>query len=312
MHIIQAYFNLPFMKNYICLENENATAKIYLKGAELFSFIFKETNTEFIWRGNPEYWAKHSPILFPIVGSLKNGEYIYQNETYKMSRHGFARDMNFELAHQDQSSATFVLQSNNETLKQYPFRFKLSVIYQLINNTIEVRYIVTNEDSELLYFSIGAHPALNVPINPNLAYEDYKLHFDLETEQAAPIKIYPLNADGLLQKTGVDFLPSAQDAIPLQKDLFQNDALIFQDLKSMHISIASPKDGQSISLKCSNFPYLGIWSKYGADFVCIEPWQGITDKEGTNALLQDKEGMIDLQAQNNWQGSWVLTFSNQK
>lgn len=295
------------MESYILIENEQAIAKIYLKGAELCSLKDKASQTEFMWQADPEHWGKHSPILFPIVGSLKNGEFFYQNNSYQMARHGFARDMNFELEARHDSNATFVLFSNEATLKQYPFKFKLSITYTLQGNQLDVQYKVENTDSKTLHFSIGGHPAFKVPIQYGLTFEDYQLHFKLKTLQEL-VKIYPLDENGLLQQEGIDFLPQADAILPLQKDLFKQDALIFKDITSMQVRIFSPKDKASICLSCDNFPYLGIWSKYGADFVCIEPWQGITDTTETTSQLEEKLGMMTLTPNAHWQGHCSLSF----
>lgn len=296
------------MKKYIAIENDKAKAKIYFKGAELFSLFSKESGTELIWQGDPAHWPKHSPVLFPIVGSLKDGTYSFGDRTYKMSRHGFARNMTFELEAQGPTSATFVLRDNEESLRQYPFFFKLSVHYALTGSELEVKYTVENCSDGPMYFSIGGHPAFNVPIRPELAFEDHLMHFDLKTKEDGVVRIYRLDENGLLRDEGIDFLPATRHSVPIDKELFRSDALIFKDLSSFTISIASHKDRQKITLSCSGFPYLGIWSKYGADFVCIEPWWGITDTAGCSGELQDKAGVLSLPTGASWEGDWQISF----
>lgn len=297
------------MKQYVMIESEDAIAKIYYEGAELFSLSTKDDGREFMWQADPEHWGRHGPILFPVVGSLKNNIYSFGNKTYSMSRHGFARDMLFELEGQGPSSATFVLRDNEESLRQYPFRFRLSVHYTLTGRALNVSYTVENCGHTPMFFSIGGHPAFNVPLRPELAFEDHMMHFDLRTgREDGAIKIYPLDEDGLLREEGTDLLPGPVHSITLDKTLFRSDALIFKDLSSFSVSITSDKDDRKITLSCNDVPYLGIWSKYGADFVCIEPWWGITDTADRSGELQDKAGILSIPVGGSWQGAWQISI----
>lgn len=287
----------------LTLETAKSKASILLKGAELCSLFCKETHTEYIWDAHPDFWNKHSPILFPIVGTLKNNTFSYKDKAYSLPRHGFARDMNFEIEHQEADQATLYLNANEETLKDYPFLFCLKVHYKLSDHELQVRYTVENKGNEVMYFSIGGHPAFKIPINNSLSFEDYILEFE-HKEQS---DVYPLNQDGYLSIQGVPFLNNTQ-ILPLKKDLFYEDALIFKQLLSKSIRLSSAKDNRYVHVAFDNFPYLGIWSKKGADFVCIEPWNGITDTENTNGQLQDKEGISALPPQEIWSGKWSVQF----
>lgn len=299
---------IPLYFIYVCfmiiLENNLLSVKILAKGAELCSVVCKEQLTEYIWQADPEYWNKHSPILFPIVGTLKNDTFSHKGMTYKMSRHGFARDMQFTVTQQEAERAVFTLVSGPETLAQYPFLFKLQISYQLSGNSLQVSYTVSNEGEDTMHFSIGGHPAFRLPISNDLQFEDYSLQF----EQKEHALIYPLDQEGQLLAQGIPFLENT-DTLALDKSLFYADALIFKALKSKKLRLATTKDSRSIEFSFEQFPYLGIWSKKDADFVCIEPWQGITDRQDASGILAEKEGICSLAPQEEWKAGWQVQFN---
>lgn len=287
----------------LILETPAARVHILLKGAELCSLYHKETQTEYMWEGNPAFWNKHSPILFPIVGTLKNDTFLHNGLLYSLPRHGFARDMYFTADQHAADQVTLSLRADEETLAKYPFLFALKVHYKLTDDNLAVRYSVENTGDDTMYFSIGGHPAFKIPINDTLQFEDYELQFE-QTEQA---DIYPLNLDGQLLQQGIPFLQNTA-TVPLKKDLFYEDALIFKQLNSKKVRLASSKDKRYIEVSFEQFPYLGIWSKKDADFICIEPWNGITDIENASGLLSEKEGICMLEPQQKWEGSWQVQF----
>ena len=268
----------------ITITNQQLTATINPKGAELNS-LKDTTGTEYIWEGNSKYWGKHSPVLFPIVGTLKNNSYLYKGQVYALSRHGFARDNNFTVKHQTEVSVTLSLLSNDDTRRVYPFDFELELVYTLKDTTLHLDYIVTNKSNEPLPFSIGAHPAFALPGN----FESYSLQF----EKDEPLVSTQLANDLLSDKN--DTVTAQNGNVPLSYKLFENDALIFKSLQSKAITI---KQGDKNLLKVSypNFPHLGIWTKEDAPFICIEPWQGYSDSPETKGNLIEKEGIVLLNA----------------
>lgn len=291
----------------ITLETENAKAQFLLKGAELCSLYNKINDTEYMWSGDPLFWNKFSPILFPIVGTLQSDRYLHQDKHYTLSRHGFARDMDFTVVVQTVDQVTFLLDATADTLSVYPFRFKLYIQYALVGTVLTTTYIVENVEATPMFFSIGAHPAFKVPLAPHLDFTDYQLSFNIEDEKTKlPIPIYPLNNQGLLTDNETPFLQSTTQSIHLDKSLFSKDALIFKSFDAATIRIHSSKDEKALKFTYSGFPYLGIWSKYGADFVCIEPWNGITDHESATGILSEKEGIIHLLPQQVWEGKWQV------
>lgn len=288
----------------IILENNLLSIKVLEKGAELCSIVCKTSGTEYLWQADPAFWNKHSPILFPIVGTLRNDTYWYKDKSYTMSRHGFARDKQFIVKDQENGRVCLELEADEATLQQYPFLFSLQVTYELEGANLTVSYTVVNKGAETMYFSIGGHPAFNLPLNKSLQFEDYTLQFD----QAEQAEIYPLNPEGQLLASGIPFLDNT-DTIPLQKSLFYADALIFKKLQSGKIRLASGKDSRNIEVSFDQFPFLGIWSKKDADFICIEPWQGITDGQDASGLLEEKEGIRNLGPQQQWNVSWQVAFN---
>lgn len=253
-----------------------------------------------MWSGDPAFWAKKSPVLFPIVGGLKNNTFQYKGKDYKLSRHGFAHDNSFELVEETNSSLTFSLKSNEQTKAAYPFDFVFSVKYFLHGNKLQVTFIVENPGSENILFSVGAHPAFAVPLVEGTQYEDYYLQFS-KKENAG---IWPLSSDGLIETRPAPFLRN-ENKLPLKMEMFYKDALVFKNLASDKISIRSDKTPHGVEVDCTGFPYLGIWAAKDADFVCIEPWCGIADTVNATRKIEEKEGIRTLEPG----GQFEVTYS---
>lgn len=277
------------------LENEYIMANINSFGAELCSLRLKQDKTEYIWQADPKYWARYTPVLFPIVGRLANNEYLLGDKTYTLPQHGFARDMEFELlVHQDKY-VQYRLLSNEETLKNYPSNFELVIGYTLKDKALIVEYTVKNRDDKTMYFSIGSHAGFRCPLLPGESFEDYYLEFS----QRETVYRYPLE-NGLIVNQP-EMILNNDHIIPLSYDLFNRDALIFKGLKSNSITLKSQKSSKTVMVKFDGFPFQGIWSKpnTNAPFICIEPWYGIADIAdiaGRNGQFSDKEGICTLNA----------------
>lgn len=278
------------MSSPLVLENAQAKATFKLKGAELSSFIHKENGLEYIWQADPKVWGRHAPVLFPIVGKLKNDIYFYNNDMFHLSQHGFARDLEFELESSTKDELRFGLSHAEKTYEQYPFRFKLLICYKLKATTLTVSYEVYNEDDQLFLFSIGAHPAFRCPLIEGEKFEDYYLEFD-ETETLER----HLLTHGLFDGTTA-LVMNDTNTLSLSYDLFEKDAIVFKKFKSSAISLKSNKAPYGVKLSFPGFPYLGIWTKEkGAPFVCIEPWYGLADPTGASGNLIEKEGIMGLE-----------------
>ncbi|PRX35599.1 galactose mutarotase-like enzyme [Orenia metallireducens] len=272
------------------IENELIKVKIASQGAEMTSLELKEDNQEYLWKADPRYWGRHAPVLFPIVGKVKNDQYKVDGEVFKLTQHGFARDNEFELVEQEEQRVVYRLTSSEELLNKYPYQFELEIEYKLVANRVEVTYNVKNKDQKTIYFSIGAHPAFNWPLEEGENKEDYYLEFEENEKLRAS-----LLDEGLLSDTTIEFLAN-NNSKPLAEELFRNDALILKDLKSKSVSLKSKSSDREVKVEFTGFPYMGIWSPpAGAPFICIEPWYGVADLKDSDGNLKTKEGIEVLQ-----------------
>lgn len=284
----------------VTIENEKLKAVISSKGAELQSLINKETGIEYMWSGDVAYWGKYSPVLFPIVGSLKADTYFYKEKACHLSRHGFAREKIFLKDQLSLDEAVFTLTQDTETLALYPFAFILRLRYRLDDNQLTVTYEVSNNGYDALLFSVGAHPAFAVPVVEGTDYDDYYLNFN-STEQLYRWKLQ----DGLIADHAVP-LPTQNGILPLAHELFYEDAIVLKNMQSNRITIGCTKHAHGIHFNFNQFPFFGIWAAKDANFICLEPWCGIADSVNSNQQLTDKEGIISLPVNSNWQRSWMV------
>ena len=272
------------------LENQNFIAVINNFGAEPARFFDKRNSREILWDAQPEFWGRHAPVLFPTVGKLKEGYYIFEGKRYALGQHGFARDMEWEVIDHQSDSCIYLLCSNVETKKKYPFDFQLELEAKLCNDGISLSYAVTNTGEQKMYYSLGTHPAFHLPWKKNTTIQDYELRFQ-EKEQA---EILLLTTDGLRSGDRKLFLDN-KNKIPLSEDLFKNDALVFDNLRSSELSVIESRTGEGFKAKWENFPHLGIWKPIGAPFICIEPWQGMADDIKSVHQLTEKFGILSLE-----------------
>jgi len=284
------------------LENGLIRAEITAKGAELKSLKCIQDGVERLWSADPAYWAKTSPVLFPIVGALKDDTYFYKGKSYHLPRHGFARDHVFEHKQLADEEVVFTLRDTEETRRVYPFAFQLSLRYKLAGYTLSCRYEVSNPATdEPLFFSIGGHPAFAVRTDVDgLRYEDYYLQFPDDEVLNCHV------LDGNLIGGHTHTVPLHNHRLPLRHELFYGDALVMKTLQSREITLANNINEQSIHFRYENFPFFGIWAAKDADFVCLEPWCGIADAATHNQQLEDKEGIQRLEAGKTWTRSWEV------
>ena len=285
----------------IYIENEHLRASFASKGAELQRITGVDSGTEYLWSGDADYWPKFSPILFPIIGALKENTYQFEVEKYILPRHGFARDMDFEVEKLSELEILFTLKSSTETLKVYPFEFKLGLRYKIFGAKVCCTYEVINPADKELLFSIGGHPAFAAPLNKQGDYNDYFLQFNADDALT-----FHVIEDNLISNKTIT-LNLENKRLYLKHELFYNDALVIKSLKSNSISLMNTKTYNGINFKFENFPYFGIWAAKDADFVCLEPWCGIADSVNHNQQLRDKEGVITLSPHGQWQRMWQVT-----
>ena len=265
---------------YITLETDELKVLISSFGAEMQSLFGKSGSTEYLWQGNPKFWGRRAPHLFPIIGGLKDGRFVYDSRSYEMGNHGFARDSEFAVEALSKTKAVFTLCERKEN---YPFDYLLSITYALKRNRLKITYTVKNTGKRKLYFSVGGHPAFACPINPALKYSDYFIEFEKEENPEQP----------LIQNDLVDghrILPIRNRRISLLNSLFTRDALVIERPNSKKFRLRSAKDGRQIEMKIRNFDFMAFWSKPadGADFICFEPWCGIDDKADGIRSLESK------------------------
>lgn len=284
------------------IENDQLRVRVKPFGAELFSIFNKTTGLEYLWDGNPDFWSKRSPVLFPIVGTLKDNTYYFGSKAYQLGRHGFAREKMFSLDERSPSSVSLLLADDPGTIDIFPFTFSLKIIYSIEQNRLSVKYEVKNRGEGTMYFSIGGHPAFKVPIVEGVDYEDYYLLFN--QQENAPR--WPISPNGLIEKLPTKLIDNS-DRLQLTKPLFYHDALVLKHLRSNQVQLRSDKHSAGLEFSFEGFPYFGIWAAKDAGFVCLEPWCGIADSVGTNQQLTEKEGIILLPINQQFSRAWHVT-----
>lgn len=272
------------------LQNSTFQISVQELGAELNSFKNTHTHLEYIWQANPAVWSRHAPMLFPIVGKLKDNHYTYQGKEFTLPQHGFARDQVFNLVSQTENTLTFALTHSPATLVKYPFEFELTITYRLEANRLTIGYQVANPGHNNLYFSLGAHPGFTCPLLPDEVFSDYYLQF----EQPENLERYLL--DQGLQNGQTEPVPLENNTIlPLHYNLFEKDALVLKNIASEKISLRSKNHAHGLDFTFRGYPYLGIWTKEkDAPFICLEPWHGLADSVNSTGDLTQKEGITLL------------------
>lgn len=264
------------------LNNNQLSVKIASKGAELLSIADSQDGYEYLWQADGNFWNRHAPNLFPIVGKLKDNQFIYQNKKYHLTQHGFARDSEFRVLETTDSKAVFELAYTLNSLSVYPFKFNLKIIYQLKFNILEVSYRVENlDDNKVMYFSVGAHPGFNVP-----NFETAKLTLSPSDKRT----FIPVTSDVLLKLK--DKQISTQEVLPLTRELFKEGVLVYETPDQTVVTLELPDVKRRIKVSYDQMEQLGIWSPYPdkAPFVCIEPWCGMADDEFSSGDFSRKYG----------------------
>jgi galactose mutarotase-like enzyme len=288
----------------IGIENDWLKVEISNNGAEVRKVKHKKNGLDYMWTGDPAYWGRVSPVLFPIVGRLKEDRYQLEGKTYEMSQHGFLRDVEFDVAVQNSTEVSFCFRSGNSYLHIYPYEFKAIIRYTLMEDKLIVGCEIENETKEEMYFSIGAHPAFRIPLLENETMEDYHLHM-IPTANKNVME-YEIKNSLIREKGIANDLPR----IPLTDSLFANDALIYSYIDQ--VTLVSNKSKHGVEVRFDGFPFVGIWSKYTngkmAPFVCIEPWYGISDTSNTNGNLKEKFGINMIEPSEAFRAEYKMKF----
>ena len=265
------------------------TAEIDPRGAQL-SVLRARNAADLLWNGDPSVWSGRAPLLFPIIGVLAGGSYRLGETRYPLSRHGFARDKTFSLQSAGASAATFMLRADDSTLSLYPFQFELQVRYELRGATLAVSTQIRNCGGTDMPASFGYHPGFRWPLPFGEPRASHMIQF--ETDEAAAVR--RIDASGLLTEVRHP-TPVVNRQLTLTDALFQDDVLIFDQIKSRSVVYGSSA-GPKIRVAFPDAVYLGLWTKPGAPFICIEPWHGITDSQGYSGDFMQKPGIFVLKA----------------
>lgn len=270
----------------ICeISNGKITASVDTIGAELKSLRKAESDLEYMWQGDPAYWNRTSPVLFPLVGGLKNGEYRTNGKTYKMGKHGFIRDKEFKLMSQESTELWLVLDSDESMKEVYPFDFKLEIGFRLEDWKLKVMWRVENPSGETIYFSIGGHPGFKCPMNLGEKRSDYFIGFDTKECVCSTA----IGNDGLANENKVIY-ELTDGIIPFTTELFEKDAVVLEDNQVHSISILTPDKKPYVTVNFDT-PVVLLWTleDENAEFICIEPWCGLCDFTDFEGNWEDRK-----------------------
>lgn len=273
------------------IQSEGAIARINSLGAQLNSLQDMQ-GTEYLWQADPTYWGGQAPVLFPVVGALRDGKTTINGKTYEMKRHGFARTMDFTVLEQQEDQVVYALKADDKTKEQYPFDFELRIVYRLQGKTLTNEYIVLNHGDSVMPFVVGGHPAFRCPVVEGETFEDYVVEFEQEETADCP----SVNrATGLIDFGNCTRVLNKERAIALRHDLFYKDALVFDKLKSRRVTLRSQKSNRGVEMSFPGFDYLGVWSAVNdAPFVALEPWTGCATCEDEDNVMEHKRNMTML------------------
>lgn len=277
-------------------ENDFFTLAVNEIGAELNSLKSKKTGIEYIWCGDESIWYGQSPILYPIIGRLLDDKYTLDGKEYTMDKHGIVRKKPFELLEKTDDSLTFIKTQNEETLKAYPYNFEFKVTFRLTEKGLKVTHKITNTDNKEMFYSFGAHPGFNCEIGDYLEFSDDTELFTerIDHESILIEETFPVEMDG--------------NKVILTPTIFNDDALILSDFKSKNIKIKSNNHNRVISFDF-DAPFLGIWAKPNAPYVCLEPWWGVNDDYDKKADFSQKRGIMSLASSESKEFSWEVSIS---
>jgi galactose mutarotase-like enzyme len=286
----------------VTIQNQNLQVRIALLGAEVRSVKNIINNHQYMWSGNPEVWAGISPVLFPVVGKTTANQVKFIGESYSLGNHGFARHSVFSIIEQKEDEVTLLLNTWAADTKRYPFNLDFFVNYKLIDKTLHTTYTVHSLDQQTAYFSVGAHPAFACPFDDKHQITDYEIRF----EQLENLLRHEITSEAFYtgETTEHNFT-----GFNLDEHIFDDDALVFTGYKGESVSLVESDSGRSIRVSLGGFPWLGIWSKPGADYVCLEPWCGRSDDLGFNGDINNKAAIETIQPNAKWSRTYTIEFA---
>lgn len=283
------------------IENEFLRISATDSGAELMS-IRSNAGTEYLWQGDPAYWSDRAPNIFPYVARLTKGSYTYRGKTYQLPIHGFAPTAKFTVTEQQRDSLTFTLESNEDYYAMYPFLFRFSIRYHLNGCTLHAEMKVENLDKKTMYFGLGGHPGINVPLEEGLAFEDYFLEF-------------PESRLRRVEFTAACFITGREDPfpledghLPLRHNMFDQDAIVLKGVPGQ-VTLRSEKGSRAVTLLAEGLPVYGFWHmpKTNAPYICLEPWSSLPSHQDVVEDLETQRDLIALEAGKTYVTTWSLT-----
>ena len=286
----------------ITIQNKDLSVRVSSKGAELQS-IRSSDGTEYLWQGDPAYWTSHAPNIFPYVARLTEGRYFHKGKEYGFGNHGLVRYADLRVTESSDDSVTFMMESDAETLRKYPFPFRYTMRYQVIGRRLVMQTTVENTGGERMYFAVGGHPGFNVPMEDGLEFSDYFLEFD---ESANPYRI-PLTDSGAVTPEQERYNLKNGTRIPLEHRLFDHDAVVLHHAAKT-VTIRSDKGKRSVTVSYPDFRYVGFWHKPKTDapYLCVEPWTSLPGREGIVENIALQSDLLHLDPGGKWQTEWWI------
>lgn len=260
-------------------------------GAELNSYL-SPSGKEYVWNSDPTYWLRSSPLLFPTIGNLRNGTTLIGGEKYEMARHGFCKESEFQVVEHSEDKLVFLLESNEETLKSYPFRFQLYLTYTVNGSSLTMDYKVVNLDDKKMYYHIGAHPGFMLPIGEGESIKDCILEFEKEEEFVSyeyDLEHMEFNADRKVTQK------AEGKVLPLNNAMFEQDAIFFENTNSHEVSFVNKHSGCGVTMKYPDFVSIAFWTVIGSPFLCLEPWNGSATFHQDTENFEEKRGILSLE-----------------
>ena len=286
----------------VTLKNEYLTVEIEDVGAQLASITAKD-GTQYLWQGDPDIWPRRAPLLFPILGRLKDSQYLLEDETYTIPTHGFCRDALFSVEQHSATSVSFHLSDSEQTRAVYPFAFALTVTYTLEDNRLIKAHKVENRSEREMYFEVGGHDGFRAPLAEGESMGDYAIRIPgMES-----IQFYPMNEELMVAPKDAVY-PLDNGRIPLKPSVYGQDTIILGELPQNKAMLVDKQDRPRVTLEFDDFPYLGIWTQakdFDTNYVCIEPWTTLPDATFVGRGLKDKAGICTLAPG----GSKTLTYT---
>lgn len=286
------------------LQTAQAKAIISSKGGELLS-LQSSDGLEYVWQGNPAYWASHAPHLFPYVGRLTEGQYIMDNQKHSLGIHGFFRFQELKQESLSENSVVLSLTASLELLNQYDRNFQVVLSYKLQDSTLKISFQAENHDSRNMYFGYGGHPGFRVPLDDTLQFQDYYLDF---SDNCQPVAI-GMSPTCYVQGKDLPVLLEQDHILPLRHSLFDNDAIVMRNMSSA-ISLRTSKNPHGVTVSYPQMPYLGLWHKPQSDapYVCIEPWTSLPSRQDIIETFEEKHDLIVLAPGKTYQNDWEITI----